>query len=44
MLDKLINRLEGRTFWVVYTIEITLMVILIIYGLFSPNGFSAKGY
>jgi len=35
--------LEER-FWLVYAAEIFAITILILYGIFSRNGFSAKGY
>jgi len=43
MFTKMMEWLETR-FWMIYTGEIILIVVLIIYGLFSQNGFLAKGY
>jgi len=31
-------------FYIIYLIEFLIALILVIYGLVSPDGFSAKGY
>ncbi len=43
MIRTKLEWIEDR-FWIVYTFEIIVAVVLILYGIFSPDGFAAKGY